>query len=632
MKPKLLLILLMGLMSPYQIFAQALGYKNNRIAVSADGNNQPDNQHFWPRADPDDWGATPAALAMIAKLKLQDKLVHYSYNNFVGAPPHTTEINHMKIDADGAIKSWNFDAGRFFDVSAEYDKALTHFANELKKSTSEDPLYFIHMGPAEFFYRVVKMVVDEGKEEALSHVYVISHSGYNDNHLRRGDLKFDKTPVAEADKHHTMEETIALSGNRLQYKKIKDQNSGDDPNAGWKSDKDWSVWYWMRDHKDPSVRWIYERMQVNAKNSADISDAGMVYYLLLGDADGSPSKFKKFIGEGINEPANTVPLGKNFSWVGIEDFEMQSIDGFVAPYKDKGRNAVAINAGAHKNKYAASTKVFDGASSYYDITLTSLTEEDGESTYRLKVNGKLVGEFQNPETTADMQPFTHTFKNVLVLKDDVIQIESNTHSNGKIPEGDGFAFSRGRWRSISFDAVKRPSSNEEKDGLLVMEAEETQLKGQWKLGKDADKASAGKYIFYDGPNSYKEADLTNQVSYTFKIDNPGNYTVKWMMRQPEGERGTDKGNDVWIYLSDDVGYVKNQKLTHYEKFYSRSGDDFVLHGVAEVHDLGHSWLTAKFPSPGEYTLNIVGRSHGLQIDRIVLFAGMNMDDVKNIIE
>ena len=104
----------------------------------------------------------------------------------------------------------------------------------------------------------------------------------------------------------------------------------------------------------------------------------------------------------------------------------------------------AINAGAHKNKYAASTKVFDGASSYYDITLTSLTEEDGESTYRLKVNGKLVGEFQNPETTADMQPFTHTFKNVLVLKDDVIQIESNTHSNGKIPEGDGFAFSRGR--------------------------------------------------------------------------------------------------------------------------------------------------------------------------------------------
>lgn len=632
MKTKLiLLVFVLGLM-PAFLSAQSLWYKNNRIAVSADGNNQADNHHFWPRADPDDWGATPAALAILAKLKLQDNLVHYSYNNFVDAPPHTNETNHMKIGANGGIKHWNFDASRFFDVSSHYDEALNHLSNELKKSTEKDPLYFIHMGPAEFFYRAVKLVVDEGREEALAHVFVISHSGYNDNHLRRGDPKFDNNPVAEEDKHHTMKETIALSGNRLQYTKIKDQNTGNDPKAGWKSHEDWSVWYWMRDHKDPSVQWIYERMLVNAKNSADISDAGMLYYLLLGDEDGSPSKFKKFIGEGINVPAKTAPLSKEIKWIGIKDFEMQKIDGFVAPYKDKGRNAVAINAGAHKNKYAASTKTFNGASSYYDITLTSLTEEDGESTYRLKINGKLVGEFQNPETTADMQPFTHTFKNVFVLTDDVIQIESNTHSNGKIPEGDAFAFARGRWRSISFDAVKRTSCTQEKDGLVIFEAESATLKGQWKLGKDADRASGGKFIYFDGPNSYKEVNMDNHISYIFRINNPGNYTVKWTMRQPEGERGTDKGNDAYVYVSDDLGYAKNQKMTHYEKFHSRSGDDFVLHGVAEVHGLGHSWLTAKFPSPGEYTLNIVGRSHGLQIDRIVLFTAMDMDDVKTIIE
>ncbi len=125
--------------------------------------------------------------------------------------------------------------------------------------------------------------------------------------------------------------------------------------------------------------------------------------------------------------------------------------------------------------------------------------------------------------------------------------------------------------------------------------------------------------------------MNNHISYTFKIKNPGNYTLKWMMRQPEGERGTDKGNDVYIYLSDDLGYAKNKKLTHYEKFYSRSGDDFVLHGVAEVHELGHGWLTAKFPESGEFTLNIVGRSHGLQIDRIVLFKELDMEDVKSIL-
>ena len=86
-----LLLLIISSFIPGLTNAQSLGYNSNRIAISADGNNQADNHHFWPRADPDDWGATPATLAILAKLKLQDKLVHYSYNNFVDAPPHTTE-------------------------------------------------------------------------------------------------------------------------------------------------------------------------------------------------------------------------------------------------------------------------------------------------------------------------------------------------------------------------------------------------------------------------------------------------------------------------------------------------------------------------------------------------------------
>ena len=624
-KHLLLLIISYGCL-PSLLSAQSLGYKNHRIAISADGNNQADNHHFWPRADPDDWGATPATLAILAKLKLQDQLVHFSYNNFVDAPPHTSETNHMKIGVEGGIKHWNFNADRFFDVSADFEAALSHLAKELEKSSSEDPLYFIHMGPAEFFYRAVKRVVNEGKADALEHVYVISHSDYNDNHLRRGDPKFDQAPVAEADKHHTIQETLSLSGNRLQYKKIKDQNSGNDPNAGWKSHDDWTVWYWMRDHKDPSVAWIYERMLVNQKNSADISDAGMLYYLLLGDEDGSPAKFQAFIGTGINQATD-------ITWVGIEDFKIQKINDFVAPYKDKGRNAIAINAGIHKDKYAAAKKVFEEASGYYNIILTSLTEEDGESTYRIKVNGKLVGEVQNPETSADMQPYTHTLEKVPIRTGDVIQIESNTHSNGKIPEGDAFAFARGRWRSITFRAVKDSASAErERSKLLVFEAEQMELKGQWKLGEDKAKASGGKYIYFDGPNAYKEVNMDNHLSYTFTITDPGDYTVKWMMRQPEGERGTDKGNDAYLYFSGDVAYVKDKKMTHYEKFYSRSSDDFVLHGVAEVHDLGHGWMTAKFPAAGEYTLNIVGRSHGLQIDRLILFKGMSMDEVQSILE
>lgn len=252
---------------PRALFGQSWGYRENRIAISADGNSAPDNNHKWQTADPDDWAATPAALAILAKLKLQDKLVHYSYNNFVEAPAGPDAENQMKISIDGAIQRWNFDSHLFFDVTKNLTDAKNHLKAELAKSTTEDPLYYVHMGPAEFFYQAVKEVVDEGNGAALAHVYIISHSGYNNNHLRR--------PT-----HHTMAQTVEYSGSLLNYRKIKDQNGDWDPHVLWNSKTDFSPWYWLRDHSDPNLNWLYERMQAHAYGKADISDAGMVYWLL----------------------------------------------------------------------------------------------------------------------------------------------------------------------------------------------------------------------------------------------------------------------------------------------------------------------------------------------------------------
>ncbi|WAJ72139.1 hypothetical protein [Catenovulum adriaticum] len=55
----------------------------------------------------------------------------------------------------------------------------------------------------------------------------------------------------------------------------------------------------MKNHSDESVSWIYQRMLQHPKGVADCSDAGMVYYLLLGDENGSPEKLKQLIGSGI---------------------------------------------------------------------------------------------------------------------------------------------------------------------------------------------------------------------------------------------------------------------------------------------------------------------------------------------
>lgn len=268
--------------------AQVLGYNNNRIACSADGNAQPDLEYTgkYNYADPDDWGATPASLALIAKLKLQEKLVHYSYNNFMPSPEHTTVPNYMKEGVDGSVMRYGYNSSVFFDVGTHKEDAINHLKNELLKSSETNPLYFINMGPSEFFYQAVNRTIEAGGIDALSYVYVISHSGYNDNHLRRPN-------------HHTMSQVISLSGGRINYKKIKDQNSKNLPHVGWSSLYDWSVWDWLKNHKNPEIAWLWTCMKKHKEFRADISDAGMVFYLLTGDEDGNPEKFKAFLGDSI---------------------------------------------------------------------------------------------------------------------------------------------------------------------------------------------------------------------------------------------------------------------------------------------------------------------------------------------
>ena len=64
------------------------------------------------------------------------------------------------------------------------------------------------------------------------------------------------------------------------------------------------------------------------------------------------------------------------------------------------------------------------------------------------VGGKQVGQAQNPETEKDYKVARHRFNGIELKTGATIRVEFNTHSNDKIPEGDAFAFSRGRWRAI----------------------------------------------------------------------------------------------------------------------------------------------------------------------------------------
>jgi hypothetical protein len=128
--------------------------------------------------------------------------------------------------------------------------------------------------------------------------------------------------------------------------------------------------------------------------------------------------------------------------------------GEVPYYFDGQRQAWAIDAAIteHRGKFARATVVFTGETGTYTITLAAMRETDGDCTYRIYVDNELIGEGTNVGTEVDYARQEHVFEGVKISAGSTLAVESNAVTNGKIPEGDGTAFARGRWTSLDLQA------------------------------------------------------------------------------------------------------------------------------------------------------------------------------------
>lgn len=154
--------------------------------------------------------------------------------------------------------------------------------------------------------------------------------------------------------------------------------------------------------------------------------------------------------------------GSKAIYLAVRDFP--KTDGGEVPYKvppkDAWRQVLSINAGvpAYRDKFARAEKIYEGETGTFDVTIVTLTEFDGECVYRLLVDGKVVGTFTNPRVgeAGDFKEYRHTWKGVELKSGVKLAVESNTASNDLIPEGDGFAWARGRWSQIELSPVANP--------------------------------------------------------------------------------------------------------------------------------------------------------------------------------
>lgn len=132
------------------------------------------------------------------------------------------------------------------------------------------------------------------------------------------------------------------------------------------------------------------------------------------------------------------------------NFQFEGIDGHPPFYYEANRNCLAIDASQYKDKFAAAEIEFPGESGTYHCSIETITEGDGESSYILKINGEKKADFRNPAMPGKSRRIYHTWEGLDIKKGDMIQVLANAASNKKIPEGDGFAYSRGRWGALIF--------------------------------------------------------------------------------------------------------------------------------------------------------------------------------------
>ncbi|MFK7850924.1 MAG: hypothetical protein AB8D78_08090 [Akkermansiaceae bacterium] len=151
---------------------------------------------------------------------------------------------------------------------------------------------------------------------------------------------------------------------------------------------------------------------------------------------------------------------RSFVYQALGDFP--TIDqGEVPYYTDKKHKVLAIAANDVQNRkgFARASRKFEGKTNTYDVTITTLTEEDGESIYRLLVDGVQVATYTNPfvfsagGTTRDLKPHRHTWSGIRIPNGATISVESKVDSNDQVSEaGDGkapWAWARGRWQQIA---------------------------------------------------------------------------------------------------------------------------------------------------------------------------------------
>jgi hypothetical protein len=366
------------------------GKFQGRIAYSADGNHN----------DPDDWAASPLALAIFAEAGLKDRLVHFDYNCIL---PKTDPV-WEKIHAGsvlGAAEGYAYNRSLFFDCRKDLPGAVATIAQAIDDSSADNPLYFIVAGPMEVPY----LGIQKSDPAKRKFVYCVSHSRWNDGFA--GSYTFT----------HTKRSVIESGVNWVQ---IRDQNRllSLSPYGKPGPPESFAPFHWMRDSKENQVRFLWERMIVSTR--PDPSDAGMAYFLATGDEDCDPAKLRRL----IEEKSRPLPIAQR-KQVRLEAENFHELDGFAIEDANDRAASHRLHVRSVRGVRAAIRTRFDepfAAGGRYDAQVRFRAAAGAEPRLTLLVNGAPRGTWNSTGKATDWT--THTLSDVALRLGDSIAVEA----------------------------------------------------------------------------------------------------------------------------------------------------------------------------------------------------------------
>lgn len=214
---------------------------NHRVAWTADGNYY----------DKDDWGSSPMALRLIRDAGMVGKLVHFDYNNHIPQSSWSWE-KEMAISCQGAPNGYN--------TRTQRQSTINHLRSVIAASSSSNLLVICLAGPPDNLYEALQGVPMITRK----YVTVVSHSS-----------KYNETTGGV----HTLAQCTGVA-----VVKIPNQNQR------LNTQQNWAPWWWLT-NTHPDNQFVYDRMRKSGR--ADVSDSGMMYYVLYGNSTPTITDFRR---------------------------------------------------------------------------------------------------------------------------------------------------------------------------------------------------------------------------------------------------------------------------------------------------------------------------------------------------